>query len=686
MAKVWSIAVLGVFALTQAAHAEDAPEPEIVVTAPIEGARIESLQGVEVMTRDEILQNLNGGLGETLEQAPGVTSTFFGAGASRPVIRGLGDDRVRVLENGIGAIDAASASPDHAVTADGLDASRIEILRGGAALAYGGNAVGGVVNVVDDSIPRAAPEAPVSGDGVAGLSSVDDGRQGAVGATFGLGSFAFRLDVAARDTDDYEIPGFARSARLRADEPLDPGLSEAEGAAPNSFTKVRSYTGGGALVGDWGFAGLAVKRYETEYGLPPEEAGSTLGGHIELEQTRIETRGDVKLDAGPFTRFDWAAQSSDYQHTEFEDTGEAGTNFTNEGYEARLEIHNGAGDDKLKGALGLQVNDTDFKAIGDEKFIDPTATSDVGVFVVERWDEGGYGFEGGARYERRDLDNTPDGAATRSLDFSAVSLSLGAFVRPADNWFVGATVARTERAPTGPELFAEGAHLATGAFERGDASLDIETATSLEGSARYNTGALTFEANLYRIEFDGYIALVPTDLEFNLTTETEQPVGAGPDTDEILPIFQFVQRDANFTGGELALSGDFAKLGAWTFRGDAALDWVRAEFDAGGDIPRIPPRSATLGLEANSDALSFRVEAVDYAAQSRTAAFETPTEGSTLVNARAVWRPLAGDSGVSIILDGRNLTDEESRVHASFLKDELPRPGRNIRLLLRASF
>ncbi len=675
--------VLGMVAVSAPAMAQQAPTPEdeIVVTAPLEGSSIESLQGIDVMKRDDVVNNLTGGLGETVANLPGVTSTFYGAGASRPVIRGLGDDRVRVLENGIGAIDAASASPDHAPTADGLDAERIEVLRGAAALAYGGNAIGGVVNVIDQSIPTRAPENGFEGDALATYSSVDDGRQGALGVTLSGGPVVFRFEVGARDTDNYDIPGFTRSAALRASDPLALGDVEPQDEAPNSYSKVRTYAAGASLVRDWGYSGVAVKRFESEYGLPPEDAGSTIGGHIELEQTRIETRGDIRGDFGPFNRIDYGAQHSDYTHTEFEDTGAAGTTFNNTGFEARLEAHHGDGDGPHQGALGVQFTNTDFEAIGDEAFITPTTTQDVGVFAVERWDLGGWGLEGGVRGERREQGN---GGGDR--DFSTVSASFGAFVRPAENWFVGATLARIERAPTGIELYANGPHLATAAYEVGNTSLDKETALSLEGSVRYTTGNVQFEANIYRATFADYIALIPNGLVFvdsSGTIEDPSTVAPGEDT---LPVFAFVARDATFTGGEVSLAGELFRAGGWTVRGDAAVDYVRAEFDGGGNVPRIPSRTLTVGVEGETGPFTTRLEAVDVAGQDRIAAFETETDGYTLLNARVTWRPVEGDHDLAITLDGRNLTDEEAREHVSFLKDVLPRPGRSVRLALTAGF
>jgi iron complex outermembrane receptor protein len=677
---------------------------EIVVTAPLEGSRIESLQGAEVLTRDQIIERLNGTLGELLSGIPGVSSTFYGVGAGRPIIRGLGDDRIRVLENGIGVIDASSASPDHAVSADPLDARRIEVLRGSAALAYGGNAVGGVVNVIDESIPTFAPEKGWAAQGLLSYSTVDQGIEGALTATAAAGDFVFTGSWSGRETDDYDIPGFAESAAFRAAEEAEheeeheheddhEEEEEAFGSAPNSSTSVRSYSGGVSLVKNWGFVGIAAKRFETTYGLPghdhaheeEDHEGEDLeaadhddhdhaeeegGAFIELKQTRYETRGDIKLNAGIFTRLDFAGQYADYTHTEFEAPGEPGTVFYNEGFEGRVEAHNKALDGRLSGATGIQVSRSDFSAVGDESFIAPTVTNDWGVFTVQRYDTGDWGLEGGLRVEGRDLDNATFG----TRDFTAVSASAGAFVRPAGNWFAGVTIARTERAPTNIELFANGPHLATGAFEVGDQDLDIETATSVEGSLRYDDGAYRVELNVYHIGFDGYVGLVPSGVDVVL------------DDGDTIPEFLFVQRDATFTGGELSASARLGEVAGFTITADAAVDLVRASFDAGGgDIPRIPPRQATLGLEAQSDMFGARIELVDIARQNRIADFETPTDGSTVLNARLSYRPIAGQD-ITLLIDGRNLTDEEVRVHSSFLKDELPRPGASVRFAIAASY
>lgn len=646
------VLLLASTALAPIAAAQDAAPPkadeEVVVTAPLEGSRIESLQGADVLNRNAIVERLANTIGEVLSGLPGISSTFYGPGASRPIIRGLGDDRIRVLENSIGTIDASSASPDHAVGADPLDARRIEVLRGSAALAYGGNAVGGVVNVIDETIPTRIPDRGWQARGLAAYSTVDEGLQGGLGLTAAAGDFVFNGEFAHRESNDYETP---------------------LGETPNSFVDSRSWALGGSLVKDWGFVGLGWKRFETAYGLPPEAPGEA-GGHIELNQDRYETRGDVKLGGDIFKRFDFGFQYSDYSHTEFEGTGEPGTTFNNKGYEGRLELHTELGGGAVTGATGLQFSNTDFEAIGEESFIAPTTTRDIGLFTVQRWDNQSWGLEGGLRIEHRALDNDVFG----KRDFTPVSASAGVFARPTDNWFLGFTLARTERAPTNVELFADGPHLATEAYEVGDQSLGIETALSLEGTARYASDIYTFELSVYRIGFDGYIALIPTG----------NTVEFAPG--EFLPEFAFVQRDATFTGGEISGSARLGQSGGFTFKADAAADLVRAEFDnGGGDIPRIPPSTVTLGVTAESDAFTARLEMVDIARQTRVAAFETETPGSTVLNARLSWRPLP-DQDVTLLLDATNLTDELVRVHSSFLKDDLPRPGRNFRFAVSAKY
>jgi iron complex outermembrane receptor protein len=291
----------------------------------------------------------------------------------------------------------------------------------------------------------------------------------------------------------------------------------------------------------------------------------------------------------------------------------------------------------------------------------------VGLFVVERFEFGAWTIDGGVRAERREYDNVVFGE--RSFDL--FSASVGAGFRPADGWLLGLTLARTERAPTEIELFADGAHLATATFEVGDPTLSEEAAVSVEGRARWSGERFSLEASAFHIAFEDFTSFFDTGLE---------------DGESELPIFSARQEDATFTGGELVGSAALFTAGAVQFSADAALEFVQAELDAGGNVPRIPPRSFTLGLDAETARFAGRVEWVNVAEAEDLAAFETPTEGYDLLNASVSFRPVEGNDRLVLRLDGRNLTDEEARVHSSFVKDLLPRPGRSVRLVLSSRF
>lgn len=668
-------------ALAQEAAQEPASHQTVVVTAPLEGRRGELLQAADALTRTDILDRIEVSIGATLAGLPGVADSWYGPGAGRPVIRGLGDERVRVLQNGIGAIDASSASPDHAVTSEALGASRIEVLKGASALAYGGNAVGGVVNVIDRLIltPGLAPDNGFAGEAAGLASSVDDGWGASAGVSVRTGPLALRLQGEARETGDFDVPGFLRSDAARRDDPL-PAAQEIRGTAPNSFTRWRSGGIGASLIGEDRYLGVAVRTLDTRYGLPPHP-GETAGGRIVLEQDRIEARGRTALDLGPFTRLEFAGQVADYVHVELEEDGEVGVRFDSDGYELRVELANGAPGARIAGATGVQVAEVDLAAEGEEAFLTASRTRDSAIFTVQRFDAGGWGLEGGARLEQRDVRNT---AGAR--DRTAFSLSAGAFLRTGGGWFLSASAARTERPPSAVELFADGPHAATGSYERGDRTLDVETATSLDLSARYASSVVRFEASLYRARFDDFVALVDSGLVWLEDDDMIVPAARPPAGEEALPVLDFTARDATFTGGEVLFGATLGQWSGWELRGDAAASFVRASFArGGGPVPRIPADTVTIGLEAERGDWFGRMELEGLAGQDRIAAGETTTDGATVVNARLRWRP-EGLRGAAIQLDGRNLTDEEVREHASFLKDVLPKPGRSVRLVVSADF
>lgn len=696
-----------------------ASDDKIIVTAaPYAQSEQEILTGVSVLDGAELSRNVANSIGETLRKEPGVSTTFFGAGASRPIVRGQGGDRVRVLDNGIGSIDASSASPDHAVAVEPALAERIEILRGVSILRYGSSGAGGVVNVIDGRLPSEAPEEGLEGAFRIGTTTVDEGVDLAAGVTATLGEVngmevVGHLSGTWRDADDYDIPGFAESERLRAleeeehedhDEDEDHDHEEEEeirDTLENSFVESSSYAGGLSFIGDKGFISFGVKQSNTEYGVPAghdhghheeeeedhdEEEHEEEGGvFIDLDQTRYDVRGGFDLGSTAFDSVSFSIGFADYEHIEFEGPGEPGTVFSNEGYEGRVELlqteRNG-----WRGATGLQLRHRDFSAIGEEAFVSPSETKQYAIYTFQEIDNGPWHFEGALRYE-----NTEQTNDTLNIEqsFDGVSVSAGAAYHFSDEVLTGLTIYRTERAPTTEELFSDGPHLATGQYEIGDPDLDLEVATGIEGVFRVGSERASLAVNVFYTDYQDYIYEADT----GLTGEDILIAEGVTDEEELeefgeLGAYQFTAEDATFYGFEIEGRVVLADEGPFKLSLDAVVDRVEAEIDVDGNdnLPRIPPLGITSGVDFEMDNLFLRGEVEFAGEQGRTTDFELPTDSYTLVNFYADVTPFPAYPNVSLSAAALNVTDEEARVHSSFLKDEIPLPGRNYRFAVKYSF
>lgn len=678
--------IIGLCIPSFAAAQEDVYRDEIVVTAsPLGRSSEETIVGTTVLSDDDLERSLDSSIGETLRRQPGISSTFFGPGASRPVIRGLGGDRISILDSGIGSIDASSTSPDHAVAVEPATAEKIEIVRGAATLLYGSSAAGGVVNVFSGKIPSALPDGGVDGAIRIGGSTADEGVETAGGFDVTLfrngdSGLVFHGEGAYRNADDYKIPDFAHSARLRAIEAADPlgsGPDMTRGKEPNSDLKSHSETVGLSYVFGSGFAGFSATAQDSFYGIPgsDEALPDGSGPHIDLRQRRIDFDSAIDGDFGPFKKAKLRVGYADYTHTEFEPSGDPGTVFSNEGVEGRFELVdktvNAAGG-AINGAVGFQWKLRDFSAIGEEAFLPETKTHQYGVFGLEEYERGPFRFEAGGRYERT---NHNVASTSTELGFDAWSVSLGAGVTPIDGLFLGVTGLRTERAPSAEELFSNGPHLATSAFEIGDPTLDKETARGVEATMKLGDDKRSITINGFYTSYKDFIF--------------ENATGADADVDgELIPIFVFEATDATFKGFEAQLDAELFEAGPFHIHSHLAADYVRATADlsATGDLPRIPPLSGLFALEANSDHFDLRGE-VEYAAgQDKIGANELATDGYTLYNAYLTLRPLGADSRISARIAAQNLTNEDARLHTSFLKDVAPLPGRNIKVSLQGTF
>ncbi len=678
--------IIGLIYATVAHAQEDTGLDEIIVTAsPVARTLAETSGGVTVLSGDELQREVSASLGETLRNEPGVSSTFFGPGASRPVIRGLGGDRISILDSGIGSNDASATSVDHAVAIEPATAERIEIVRGAATLLYGSSAAGGVVNVFSGRIPREAPEKGVSGAIRVGLTTVDEGVEAAGGFDASIGklgdaTLVFHGEGGHRDSSNYEIPGFAHSPRRRAIDAADssgPGPDMTRDVVPSSSAQATNASAGLSLVFNRGFAGFSGSLLRSFYFIPgsAEALPDGTGPSIDAEQNRLDFDSEVSGDFGPFKKAKLRIGYADYQHQEFEPDGEPGTVFANEGVEGRLELVDkpvsiGAG--AINGAAGFQWRIRDFAAIGEEAFLPPTKTSQYGVFALKEYSRGPFRVDIGGRYERTRHSADDIGVDRR---FDAWSVSAGVSVAPADGLFFGVTGHRTERAPTPEELLSDGLHLATSSFESGDPTLDKETARGVEATARMSFDRASLTVNGFYTSYRDFIF--------------ENPTGLDQDVDgDLFPILQYVATDATFKGFEAELDAELFSVGPVHFHTHLAADYVRATADgsATGDLPRIPPLSGLFALEARAAFADLRAE-VDYAAgQDRVGFDELPTDGYTQYNLYLTLRPMGEDSPVALRVAALNLSNEDARLHTSFLKDVVPLPGRNLKIALTGRF
>ncbi len=669
---------------------------EIVVTASADARDPLDLASPTIsLSGQELSLRLESSLGETLAGEPGISSTFFGPGSSRPIIRGLAGDRVRMLEGGLGTGDASGVSADHAVTADPGQAERIEVIRGPATLLYGSSAVGGVVNVIDERIPSSRGTGGVSGSLAMRGGTVADERSGSVSLDGGSGSWAWHVNANARESDHYEVPGFARLEGDEHEEDEHEEGDEHEEEAPFGFvpnTDIESE--GGRLgvsyfFGDKGFLGVSASGFDTNYGLPgglehadhgdehdsdhdsdehdDDEHEEGVPVRIDMEQRRLDLRGEVRRPFSGFQALKLRLGSTDYEHLELEGE-EPGTFFFNDSFEGRVELVQSqrelASGTVHGGSIGLQYFDRDLQAIGAEAFLPETASKRWALFTLQELEVGDLRWQLGSRFESQDVDPTSDTVSSTSHD--GFSASLGLVWSTSDTFSVAASVARSVKLPAAEELYSDGLHVATQAFEVGDPNLEEEVGLGLDLSLRLATERVSGELTFFRQDFDDFI--------FQAFTGEEE---------DGFPVVLYSQADAKLTGAELKARVELYEKSGHHLHLQLVGDVVNAELDAGGNLPRIPPLRLGGGLHYHSEAWNASAEVRWVDDQTDVAEGETPTGGYTLLGASLGYRWLFKNQILDVLLRGRNLGDEEARSHTSFLKNVAPLPGRDVSLALK---
>ncbi|MGH8019627.1 MAG: TonB-dependent receptor [Opitutaceae bacterium] len=656
---------------------------EFVITAlPFARSAEELHQAAALLGGDRLDDIRSGTLGETLDGQPGVSSTSFGPGAGRPIIRGLDGERIRVLTNGVGTIDASGASPDHAVSLDPALVERVEIVRGPAALLYGSSAAGGVVNVVENRIPIERASEGISGAIDAHIDTVANERAGSGSFRGASDRFGWQASFSKRKSGDVDIPGCAET---------EPHADEAPGTLENSAVATTAGSAGLAWFWSRGRAGLAFSGFDTRYGVPghehhheededldafeieiladpaadpfeiaaeegeEEEHGGVL---IDLEQRRVDLAADVTEPFAFLENVRFRAGYADYRHLELEGD-EIATQFDTEGWEARVDaVHRPIG--RVEGALGFQLQRHKLSVAGEEAFLPPTLTTSHALFGIEEVVTGSVRWQAGARVEDQEvsvLNDSPDGRSK-----TAWSTSAGALWTIDPRWTLALSLARTERNPTAQEWFANGPHAATRAFEIGNPGLGKEKSSGIDLSLRRRTGRVTGAVSLFHTDYDRFI--------FGKAT------GA---TEDGFDVYRFVATDARFYGGEIEATWHLHESDAHDFELTVMGDVVHAtnQSDNTG-LPRIPPVRAGIALDYHGRSWTAGVDVRRSFSQDRVAPLESPTSGYTLVGAHLGYTLQLERQAVSFYLRGTNLTDEEARPHPSFLKDIAPLPGRNL--------
>jgi iron complex outermembrane receptor protein len=640
-------------------------------------------QGASLLESDTLHRSLQSTLGETLAAVPGVNATYYGPGASRPIIRGLGGDRVRMLDNGVGSLDASNVSPDHNVSVEPLLVDRIEVLRGPATLLYGSSAVGGVVNVIDNRIPSAAPAQPFGGRIEARQDSASNEETGIFALTAGGPAFALQANGLRTEADDVDIPGYG-----------DPSNPVHKGTLVNSAISTKSGSVGGTYFWAKGNAGVAVSEYDTVYGVPVGEPIA-----IDMKQRRLDFRSEI---TDPFVAFKSAKIRfglADYTHAEVDTTtGLPNTTFKNKAWEGRVDL---AQQDvgNLTGTVGFQASRSDFSAVGEEVVTPATLTNSQALFVLESYKLNPVlTFQFGGRYEHQsiklgDVDPLlpayPGYAASTGgkRDDHGFSLSTGLVWYPAKDYSVGLSVAYSQRLPVAQELFSNGPHGGTNAYEIGSSGLDRENSVGVDFTVRRRAGFVTGTLGAFVNRFSNFV-FEQRDPKLYFDEDSgaflPYPVVSGV---EFLPIYQFVARDAVFYGGEADLTFHLLENESSHLHLDLTSDYVHAQQTTDDEpLPRIPPLRMGAGLRYEHGRWTAGANVRHAFRQDRVASEETETAGYTLVGADLSYRWPVGKSEWELFARGTNLADEDARVSTSFLKDVAPLPGRSITTGVRVTF
>ncbi|MFQ3248671.1 MAG: iron complex outermembrane receptor protein [Glaciecola sp.] len=713
-----------------------------VTASAFHASTIESAAPVSVISGDELRKKQASTLGDTLKNEVGVHSTFYGSVASSPIIRGLDGPRVLVTQNGLDSGDASRVGPDHVVATDASTATQIEVLRGPATLFYGSGAIGGVVNVVDQRIPD---NNDWEGEVATDRNTNNSEETFSANLKGGKGSLAFNLQAFYRDADDYRIPGFAENPELHDDEEMHDEdeahneEAESKGVVENSASNSKGITVGASYLMENGHVGFSVEHLSSLYGVPGHAHSEDETVEGDLQQNRYQISSKHQLDSEWFSALNTGFAYTDYQHAEIED-GQIGTVFGNISQEARIElIHQTIAG--WRGGFSFHYKASDFEAIGDEAFTPPSETRNFGLGIIEEQHFGDVLFQLGARIEKVKIDvpsiqlNVPEFIAehsdaehdeeahdeeheetadfgflnSSSASFTPISASIGAVWDFTTGYNLGLSFVHAQRAPSSAEVYSFGPHIGTSTYEVGtfytlndegevalnESGLNVEKSNNIDISLRKFSGEFGFVLNAFYNQVQDYYVASNTSFVFEGEHEHDEheELEEEPNDEHMheahedeLPVYLYSADDVDLYGFEAQLNWQATA----SLQIQAQADMVRSKLkEQRGNsryLARTPP--SRLGLSANYVFGNWQAELSlhRYFAQDRLAEFETATDAYSLLDLDLNYVTSYKNTDVTFYLKGRNLADEEARVHTSFLKDLTPVQGRSFVLGARLQF
>lgn len=633
----------------------DALPPTIVVTAsPLAHAQDDTPAIVEKVDSEKILTSGGASIADALKDVPGVSASGFASGASRPIIRGMDSTRVRILEDGSSSGDVSDIGPDHGVPIDPLAVRSIEVVRGAGTLRYGSQAIGGVINAINNRVPGRLPAQAFSGELTGSYDTVSNTWQGSGLVDAAIGNLALHADGFYRHADDYDTPlGKQTNSFFH-------GSGESLGAS-------YFFNGGDSHVG------AAIIHYDAQYGIPADDP------YIDMHQTKVLTKSVFALGSGLLRSLSFDGSYADYQHQEKNPDGSVNTTFKNKEFDGRTELLlNGFGFVKSS-ALGFEYQHRDFSAVGaDATYLFPSKSQSIaGYLFADAEPLPHFHLEASGRVENVQIQGTPVSNLYTRVDYTPLSGAIGALYDFGGKVKLGFTFSSTGRAPALTELFARGGHDGPGTYETGDPNLKIERANSVEASLRIRSGIFRFDGSIYSSWFKNYIY-------GDLTGRTCDDDGnCVPGDSEALKELFYRQQGAHFRGIEGKANFQLVKTPTGTFNFNLLGDYTRATLDDGNNVPRIPPYRLGGGLNWAGTQLDTGISLIYAGKQDKAGLFDTPTDSYVALNAQIAWRPFKNYQGIEFAIVGQNLTDDVQRNAAALNKDDVIMPGRNVRFVVR---